>query len=431
VWLSQNTDAGISVLHEGSWATVTDSIVRETLAKPGQANADGAPGIEVRGGGGALVDHCRIEMNRMEGIGVGDSGSTAEIVDSLISDTLPGGPSPSTGRGVSVFDGATASVSASLITGSVETGLSVRGEETVVELASSSICDTTPDSDGGGCGIGVSGAALVGTDLWVSGNAGMGICVQYAGSLIDLSRSVIQDTLPAFVPRFSGEAFGRGVDLHGVESASIEACLIQGNAEVGVRMMSEDGALAVRGTIIRETRHHESGLAAGGYGMGLVAMGGAQAEVAYCLVDDNDTAGVACHETGTSLRVRRSALLDTNGGKSWYDPEIGGEVQEAFGDGAYVVDGGELVIEDTVIARNKRTGVYFSKSAGQVEGTVIHGNNSYGIAVDDPDGLVEYQDGGNLVFGNALDLPTPEARQTTTAPGGIPLPDVSEWPSWD
>lgn len=86
---------------------------------------------------------------------------------------------------------------------------------------------------------------------------------------------------------------------------------------------------------------------------------------------------------------------------------------EVFGDGVFAGGGSELQFDSVVLMDNARTGAYYHESAGAVSNTVIAGNGSYGLAMQDSDQFVDESD--TFIFGNVLEA-------VTTAPQGLPVP---------
>lgn len=91
---------------------------------------------------------------------------------------------------------------------------------------------------------------------------------------------------------------------------------------------------------------------------------------------------------------------------------------EVFGDGVTSIGGSELVLDSVVVQENARTGIFYFESSGVVTGSMITGNGSYGVAMQESDQLVDLSD--SYIFGNALEA-------VTTKPSGLPVPPPPEF----
>ncbi|MBM4355360.1 MAG: right-handed parallel beta-helix repeat-containing protein [Deltaproteobacteria bacterium] len=422
--------SSVSVLGQGATASLSDCIIRDTAAK--EPDAGTGRGIELQQEASLVADAVLVESNRFEGIGVAD-GSTADLSAMVVRSTIGGGPQQ-VGRGLSVFGGGQATVTESVIAGNRDSGVFVMGAGSAVSLGGVLVADTLPNEvNGGGAGLIMSeGATLDVSDSWIRGNSGGGVSTQDSKTVLLMERTVVEDSLATWESELGPEVFGRGIDASYGAWASVSGCLVQGNTEVGVYASGSGGTMDLAGSIVRDTLCHEAGLAGGGHGMGVVAMGGANTQVRYALIQHNDTAGAACHGQVTELGLGHVAILDTQGGMSWYDDVAGTEQKQAFGDGAYAAEGCRMVVAASLLASNRRTGLYFLQSPGQVVGNLIHSNDFYGLAMEECADQVEWEEKGNYIVGNASALPPDKAAQVTTSTGGMavpPAPEMIEIPS--
>ena len=154
-------------------------------------------------------------------------------------------------------------------------------------------------------------------------------------------------------------------------------------------------------------------------------MGGGEAELTECLLNDNMTSAVLAQGTGTTVAVNRSALLGTrSGGATVRAP--GGETFAVFGDGLLVADNAQVVASDSYFSGNARCGILLWNAHGQFHGNLIQGNMAYGLALEGGDSDPAQIATDNWVFGNGLNIPAGQVQQIATNPGGLSCPSLPE-----
>ena len=153
---------------------------------------------------------------------------------------------------------------------------------------------------------------------------------------------------------------------------------------------------------------------------------GAAATVESCRFSGNASMGIGVHAEGSHLLLERSLLSDTLEGGGELANENGEYEFILFGDGLSVGWGSSAEVRSSVIRSNTRTGAYFMESGGTIVDSIITGGASYGLAMVLKGQTVAWEEGGNHILGNALDLPLGFAVQVTTDPGGLPFPPPPE-----
>jgi len=509
----------VEAVGSGTKLSLTKSVVRGT-----QPAVQGgvASGLEVNQGAEATISECLFKENVEHGIAVFEAGARADIINTVIRDTRLTAKGE-VGRGLLVYDTAEVTMSNSLIERSGGIGLVVQDAGTVVSLADSAVRDTQPDSDGlhglgiastdgaelslsnciiernvdqgvfvfgpgasftmdgcvvrktvpdalgqGGYGISMSSGttASVSRSL-INGNTGMGVASYDIGSALYLDSTVVKNT------NLSPDGLhGRGVEIGMGSFGTISGCLIEGNAEVGVLIATENPGSLIERTVIRETRQNATsgdnltgiGLVAqeggdtvvsgalielntnagvvamgrgtdlgvhgvivrhtvpgsdGSYGNGIVAQGKAKMQVSYSKFENNQTSGVTAAQTGTLIVMSNCVVTDTVPGGAYINDN---QMFQVFGDGVYAGGGATLDMESSIVMNNARCGAYYFWGHGDFVHNYIAGNASFGLALEKSTLAVHYQEGPNYIFGNCLGLPPGQSVEITTAPEGLPVP---------
>lgn len=165
--ISGNTEVGLGAFDAETRVEVTNTTVSGGL--PNRAGV-GGDGIAVQDGAVLTASGCVIQQNTELGV-LASSGSSVTLVDTVVTDTLPC-PDGSYGRGIGVQGGATLTMTRSTISGNTEAGLFVGGAGTTVDMTDTDILDTLSGPDGlSGWGISAQdGAVLIATRSVIRGN---------------------------------------------------------------------------------------------------------------------------------------------------------------------------------------------------------------------------------------------------------------------
>jgi len=406
--IERNTGTGVSAVGPNTAVKLTNTILRDT--KP---NVDGlGRGIGIQKGGLLNISGCRVERNSEGGVIVTGAGTFVGLSNTLIRGTA--GTEAAEGEfGVGVGVGAegVAEISGCLIERTTGVGVAVQEIGTEVTLAHTTIRDTQPTMEGlFGVGIDICEGSSVGIfGCLIEKNRLQGIYVNGPVTDVGLSSTIIRDTRPV-----ENGVFGTGIYVSDGSHLEIAGCLVSGNTHYGIMAYFSDTELRITNTIIRNTQSTSQAE----YGVG-VAVSESKANIDMSMFTGNRTAGIWSVDTGSSIWTANCAVLDTQGGGGWRSG--------VAGDGVLVSHGGQLDLHSSIVARNDRTGVYYSNSTGSVSGSIITLNESYGLAIDSCETCVDYSDTWNRIVGNALDL-TPEwSKEVTTDPGAIPVPEPPDW----
>jgi len=470
--VERNIGMGVIASHAETSVTLQQSMVRNTLTPASSISA----GIHANNGGLVTLLDCIIDSNRGAGLFVIGEGSRAVLERSVVRDTLPlpGAGAP----GMWVADGGNAVIFDSLLTGNAGFGIAITDQQSEAALFKTTVRNTTAEHEGVSTAGIMAGAGSKVTliDSVLEGNVGIGIAVADEGTEVTISGGVIRDTKnwnPACGAGYgilagfdssvtaSGTVFERNCDaaigtthqarvfLDGVvlretldgpfgtggygllastgSTISLTGSLIEENLFAGAAALGSGTEITMQGTIVRNNlrtltvwKPGEEEEYCGGYG--LFAMVGAQASLLDCLFRGNGSIAVYALDAGTIISVSDSAILETTaGGGTSDDTDL-----QVFGDGLFAGIEAELNVASSLVAGNERSGVYYNNGSGKIADTVITANSSYGLTIEDCGEAVTYEDSGNVILGNALELPSRQSAEVTTTPEGLPTPPPPE-----
>lgn len=288
-----NREMGASVTSEGSTLELSDSVILDTL--PDGAGFGGV-GVLVDEGGALTVIRTTLERNTAAGVYARGAGTTAEVIDSSVLDTASQ-TDGTLGRGIQAEAGATLSATGCSVQRSAEFGAAATGSGTVMDLTDCDVGATAPLTDGsGGPGLGASdGATVRATRCVIHQNTRLGVFASDAGTLLELDATSISDTAPA--PDGSG---GGGLGLLLGAQATGTGLIIAGSTSFGVLLDGADTSLALSESSVSDT----------GFGRSLaVALGVVVQEGAVLTLDDSSVSGTA----GPGIYVTADGSVDCQG----------------------------------------------------------------------------------------------------------------------
>jgi Right handed beta helix region len=301
-----NHTHGIQIEGAGATATITGSVVRDTVPDSGGS----AYGIQVDTGASATVDSSRISGNALAGIYVTRGGAQLTLTNSVITGTNAAGKD--VGGGVIVDIGSSLTASNIAVVAAVDTGISAENAGTTATVTGSLVRDIAFSSNptqsyNFGTGVAAAyGGKVTLTDSTIVAASTAGVAVGSAcdpsypgdcGGQVTLSKVVVLSTVPGQV----GDAIGLLAQQGGWASA--DSCVFAGNAQIGAVFTDPGTTGALSSSILRDT-----GAGANtNFGYGLVVLDGASAALGGTFVRDN--AGVGLAFDGAQARVDSSLVF--------------------------------------------------------------------------------------------------------------------------
>lgn len=275
------TSSGVYVHGAGSTIELASVVVRGTRAL---ASGDEGIGALALLGGALRARAVVIEDNLKAGVAANDPGTTVDIASSIVRGTSSN-RATTLGHGLSAGRGAALRVRDVLVENNTEGGIVVAGPGTTADLASTVARDTRMSRpDVGGQGLLVrGGAAVQATGLVLAGNRQVGALVAEPGTTVELSRSVLRDSLADAEMRM-----GYGLLVMGGAALRASGVAFDGNVMLGVVARDPGTTLDLAGCAIRGTRTGRLGA----FGRGLEAQGGAVVRADAVLIADVSEAAV-------------------------------------------------------------------------------------------------------------------------------------------
>jgi len=414
ILLDSNGELGLFAL-SGSNLEVTDSAVNGTVAV---SDLDSGIGAFISGEAVSTFTNTLFARNERLGLAA-ITGSEVNIDGCAVLDIDPdydNAPQAAVG-GLLFLSGATFSVSRTLVERTNAVGIAAVGSGTSGTIEKVAVRTTSQRKGAVAFGVfSADGAGIAMTDSLVETTEGNGIGTGGAEAQLLLDRCVVRDT------RSVVEEKGRNVGGHGVivfNGGSLLASGLAVEESERIGMVGVTGAtFEIGGSIVADTRMAVEGLD----GHGVVVLESVVGAFVRCWFRGNSTVGVAAYGQGTSLTLAECVVADTmEGGARLDDSEGIGEFQ-VFGDGVLAAGEATIHLDRTIISDNERTGAYYFSAGGQVEGSVVTRNNSFGLAMEQCRDSVVYNGQGNHIFGNAANLPPSQSAQVTTSPQGLPVP---------
>lgn len=418
------------------------SVVVEETTVAGVVPSDGAPAsaVEALDGGNLHVVDSTLLGNSMVALSVRSGSkspwqSTAVLAGVRIQDTQP--PSAALvhahqSGGIVAQGNALVHVSQSLISENIGANIAAFGPKTTVEIDDCAVVHSKASRDNVAKGWGIRGAQNATITLQgcrVAANAGAGIWVSDAGSLVTMSHSVIgrngavDDPDPASEIYADGGALvevqashlaplwghgliatgegtvatlvsttmqrplespadkrGYGILARDGASLTLDTSEVSGQRYAGV--VVSDASAHIVGSLIRDTLPTVGPSMSEDAGIGVALVQGAVVDVAYSRVSASTTVGILISDRNTQLVLDASSVDDTR--EQIALSRVGGpncEERQWYGHGVLLGAGATASISDSVLARNSGFGLLWT-GKGLLEQTVVGVNASFGVAID-------------------------------------------------
>jgi len=269
--VDRNSRVGVTVKNDGSLAELTRGLVRDTQVGEADGGADiylEGRGIVAHAQGSVLMSDCVLDGNASESVVIAGSGSTAEMVRTVVRRTLPL-PNGDFGSGVQVGHGAFLKMAGCLLELNRWSGLISGVEGARAEVTGCVIRDTlTNENEGLGAGVTVAqGSELALTYSLILDNATAGMLAYGDNSTLDVSHSAILST----------QEGGR-------------ISLTEGKQVFGDGIVSENAQLVIDSSIVMENRRSGVFYAGGG------------GSIANSLIAGNQSYGLALEKAASEVQ---------------------------------------------------------------------------------------------------------------------------------
>lgn len=241
------------------------------------------------------------------------------------------------GRGLQASAQGALRASGVAVAASAEVAVDARDARTEVALTGCAIRDTRARADGTfGRGVSAqSGASVRVAASSLARSTEIAVHALDEGTSVALRGSVVRDTRAT-----RGGAAGYGLRAEAAATLTAEGCVVEASQDVGA--LAVGARLELRASIVRGTRPRGDGTK--GFGVG--ASAGATVLGDDLLVEGNAAAGVAADGAGASVTIARSVVRGTAAQRSG-----------AGGYGLSAANGARLAAEGVRVAANREAGV--------------------------------------------------------------------------
>ncbi len=457
------TYAGM-LIHAGGLIDGTSVLVRDVLPLDG---TDGSTkGVDVRD-----QSHLHLARSRLiqaeSGVSADGADADVELEDSIVEDAVAT-PMGFGGAGVSLYHGASGSLTRVLVRRALILGVFAEGAESHFDLTDVALKDTGSEpADGiGGMGVfldnggsanvtrvlvdgavlsgvdDVGAGALRGTDVAIRNVApepgdyfkgfGIGLDVQ-AGAQVDLTRVSVShattmgallrndtthvtlhdlridstEAAPPDFPYADRTRFGRGLIVQTAATVDVERAVLADNREIAVEVDQAGTSLTLGDVLVRDSRPD---LTTNSGGRGLDASGGAHVTVTGARFERNQEVALSAYGMGTDVALSDVDILDTAENACASDTCT----DMSAGFGIVSAMGASIHATRFLVTRSALCGVQVASGAGLdlTQGEVSH--NVIGANVQVPgfdvgrisDGVV-YQDNQSNLDSDTLPVPSP------------------------
>jgi hypothetical protein len=330
-----NHEATLSVAGEGTRLTIGDAVVRDTGSLP-----DGrfGRGLEVVSGASAEVSRALFEGNRDAALLALGAGTSLSLTGVVVRDT-ESRPDGLRGRGLELYEGASAEVIRALFDRNRDIALYAEGVGTSLMLADAVVRDTRSRPDmlfGRGLDLQEGASAEVSRTIF-EGNREVVLVASDVGTTLTLVDTVVGDT----ASRPDG-LFGRGLQVNPGAEVTVSRVLFERNRDVAALAAGEGTSLTLSDVVVRDTASTPEGLG----GTALAVQAGASARVSRVLLERNRFISVFAGGAGARLTLADAVVRDTEG-----------RPDDLFGRGLEVSTGASAEVSRTLFERNREIGV--------------------------------------------------------------------------
>lgn len=306
--ISDNTLVGVYA--EGDGTSVELEGTRVTATHESDTSTHGA-GVAAVDGADVVATSCTLDGNFGVGLVATGSGATARLVDTTITGTLPHADGEY-GRGLQAESGASITAEGCVIDGNAQSAVFASGAGTVVDLTDTSMSGTLADLNGVGRGLTLQeGAAATVTGCRVDANLHLGIIASGSDTTL-----VVEDTTVSSTAAWTGDSTTAGLAVEGGAAATASRVSLLANATTGVRAKGEGTSVSLQDCLVEGTFPGPEGQD----GIGVYVLDGARAEIEASSLRDNANFGLYAVDSGTSVEMvggdvtRTSARDDGRGG---------------------------------------------------------------------------------------------------------------------
>ena len=299
-------------------------------------------GIVVQRGGNLILQDAVLRRNRHAAVYADGGGTQVTASRLFIEETQP--PSGVTyqtgGEGVAVRFGAVMRLQEAVLRRNGEAGVLVEG---ATFGATSLLVDSTqprPDGTAGRGLIAWDQASVDVSSVIFRRNHGVGFVAYGAGTRVNASAMVIEETLPEVADKWGG----RGLEIFEASTLTLNGALLRKNHEVALIAFDQGSNLRARKLLVEGTRPNAADLTAG---WGVASALGASIALRDSAIRDSFDVGWLVEGSGSYAGTDRVVIRGTRVQAS----------DGLFGDGIELQAGARLEGNDLTLLQNERCGL--------------------------------------------------------------------------
>jgi hypothetical protein len=423
--LEGNHNSGMFVGKPGAVLDASEVMVRAT--KGSDAPDSSSSGLGMGAGGKANVQRSLLVDNESVGIFATGAGTSLDLSDVVVRSSQPSKLMPEGGMGITGNAGAGVTARRVIVERCRNAALGASGQGTTFQLENIVVRETLGRStDGlGGRGIELSSGAKVTLNQAVfDRNSDVGLAVFDTGTVLTLLRSLVRETLASG----GGQGFGPGLTLQAGARATVQSSVFLRNGDSALLCSDSGTRIELTDCSVRDT---DSEKLKGTNGEGLFVQQGAQASVQRTSFEGNRYYSITALDKDSSIdlvdvivrntRKARCVALDSS------DPHRCVENGVEFGAGIALsaTQAGKVQVDLFDLSGNAACGIQVG-NGGHIDASrgSVHGN-PIGVNIQEPGydlGTVtgptlRYYD--NVTNLDTAQLPIPDAKPTLAKSPGL------------
>lgn len=332
----RSRDSGIAAAGKGATLALEGSLVASTTA---DRRGDRGYGIAAEKGASVDVRASALVDDAAAAVAAIDPGTRVALTRAVMLGTKPT-PDGRLGRGVSVEDGAEATIRQSVVAECHDIGISARGAGAVANVEETVVRDTLPQAVNGFHGRGIeagSGASITVSRASILRSRSSAVLAIAEGSAAAIEDAWIADTTADASP----ESPGRAATVQGGASLSLTGVWAERSTQIGV-FAASGAALAMHASVVDATAPSEDQ-----FGHGVFAFDGSLATLKDVRVQGS--AGVGLFFAASRGTVQTSRIVSNAIGIHVQDGSTLGEASSVPDDPP---EGAVIVSRDSVFDGN-------------------------------------------------------------------------------
>ena len=368
--IDNNRMAGILAKDSLTKVTAEDIVIQNTHSR--ESDREFGRGINVQGGPTLIITRVMMDKNRDVGLFAAGVGTTVEAEDLLIQNTQNQESDQTSGRGLSIQQGATLTIERAVMDNNKDVGFNASGNGTIVGahdiVIQNTQCQESDKTSGKGLSV-HEGAKLTIERAVIDNNRVAGILANDDRTTVTVEDIVIQNTQS----HKSNGTGGLGTSVQEGATLIMKRAVMNNNRDVGLYASGTETAIEVQDIVIQNTQSQESDETSGS---GMAIWNGATLTIERAVMANNRNVSLLASGTETAIEVLDIVIQNTQSQES----------DKASGIGINVQHGATLTIERAVMDNNRGAGLFARGDGSIVRAQDIVIQNTRGEEIDGTNG---------------------------------------------